>query len=67
MPVAEPERRRNNNNRRETLLRAWCSLSAIVIARANAGMTAVRTAVASVDGTPFTPIFARIAVRALLQ
>jgi hypothetical protein len=43
---------------------ARCSLKANTIAHAKTVTTTVRIAVASVDGTPSTPSFARMAVAA---
>src|SRR5476649_184974 len=64
MPVAKPESTRNTNERREMFVSAWRSPVAVTIAHAKTVITTVRIAVARFDGTPSTPIFARMAVAA---
>ncbi len=59
-----PDSARNISERRETDGSAWCSPATNTISHANTITTTVRSAVASVDGTPSTPSFARIAVAA---
>src|SRR6266850_5431574 len=64
MPVPRPDRRRNTSDRREMELRARCSWNPSTISHTNTSTITVRIAVANVEGTPSTPIFARIAVNA---
>src|SRR5579871_5753429 len=64
MPVARPDSSRNTTDRREIVGSARWSPVAITIPQANTVMMTVRMAVARFDGTPATPIFARIAVAA---
>jgi len=63
-PVASPDKTRKSNARRFVPIKTRCSPAAIATAQANGRITAVRIAVASEDGTPSTPIFARMAVSA---
>src|SRR6186997_1371535 len=64
MAVATPDSARKTSDRRDKAGRARCSPSPNTIAHANTRTTTVRIAVASVEGTPSTPSFARIAVAA---
>src|SRR4051812_31901757 len=64
MPVARPDRNRNTHDRLEADAIARCSPVRRTIAHAKTATTTVRNAVASVDGSPSTPILARMAVSA---
>src|SRR4029077_17143843 len=63
-PVARPESTRNTYDRRDTVASDVNSPRPAAIPHANRTMTAVRTAVASVDEMPPTPTLARMAVSA---
>src|SRR5436190_22301540 len=55
---------RNSSGRPRTPASAWCSPRSSTIPHANTRTTAVRIAVARFEGTPSTPILARMAVTA---